>query len=74
MHASHRSNLLRKEPAHYTQFGWTEPPDLPYVWPVPMVKDEETTVPAKKSRRKNSDLFSETAVKITNVTTTTDGE
>lgn len=33
-HASHRSNLLRKDPAHYGQFGWTEPPTLPYVWPV----------------------------------------
>lgn len=34
-HASHRSNLLRKDPVHYGQFGWTEGPDLPYVWPVP---------------------------------------
>ena len=34
-HASHRSNLLRKMPAHYGQFGWTEPNDLPYVWPSP---------------------------------------
>lgn len=33
-HASHRSNLLRKDPIHYGQFGWTEPNDLPYVWPV----------------------------------------
>lgn len=33
-HASHRSNLLRKDPVHYGQFGWTEPPDLPYVWPI----------------------------------------
>lgn len=33
-HASHRSNLLRKDPVHYGQFGWTEPNDLPYVWPV----------------------------------------
>ena len=33
-HASHRSNLLRKDPAWYGQFGWTEPPDLPYIWPV----------------------------------------
>lgn len=32
-HASHRSNLLRKLPEHYGQFGWKEPPDLPYVWP-----------------------------------------
>lgn len=32
-HASHRSNLLRKDPDWYGQFGWTEGPDLPYVWP-----------------------------------------
>lgn len=32
-HASHRSNLLRKDPDHYGQFGWAEPSDLPYVWP-----------------------------------------
>lgn len=34
-HASHRSNLLRKEPEHYTQFHWVDGPDLPYVWPQP---------------------------------------
>lgn len=33
-HASHRSNLLRKLPSHYSRFGWTEPDNLPYVWPV----------------------------------------
>ena len=33
-HASHRSNLLRKDPEHYGQFQWSESPDLPYVWPV----------------------------------------
>lgn len=33
-HASHRSNLLRKDPVHYGRFGWTEPHDLPYVWPM----------------------------------------
>lgn len=32
-HRSHRSNLLRKDPVHYGQFGWTEPSDLPYIWP-----------------------------------------
>lgn len=32
-HASHRSNLLRKDPAWYSQFSWAEPDDLPYVWP-----------------------------------------
>jgi hypothetical protein len=33
VHASHRSNLLRKFPEHYSQFGWNEPATLPYVWP-----------------------------------------
>ena len=32
-HASHRSNLLRKDREWYSQFGWTEPDDLPYIWP-----------------------------------------
>ena len=32
-HASHRSNLLRKDPGHYGWFGWTEPPTMPYFWP-----------------------------------------
>ena len=32
-HRSHRSNLLRKDEAWYRQFWWTEPTDLPYVWP-----------------------------------------
>ena len=31
-HAAHRSNLLRKDAAHYGRFGWKEPPDLPYLW------------------------------------------
>lgn len=34
LHASHRSNLLRKDPFYYENFGWTEGPGLPYVWPV----------------------------------------
>jgi len=33
LHASHRSNLLRKNYEHYSQFGWTEPNNLPYYWP-----------------------------------------
>lgn len=33
-HSAHRSNLLRKDPVHYGQFGWSEPPTQPYVWPV----------------------------------------
>lgn len=33
-HSSHRSNLLRKDPVWYSQFGWKEDSTLPYVWPV----------------------------------------
>lgn len=32
-HASHRSNLLRKDAIHYGKFGWVESNDLPYIWP-----------------------------------------
>ena len=31
-HASHRANLLRKDYEHYSQFGWEENPENPYVW------------------------------------------
>ena len=33
-HASHRSNLLRKDSVYYGKFNWAEPNDLPYWWPV----------------------------------------
>lgn len=34
-HASHRSNLIRKDPKWYGKpQGWEEPDNLPYVWPV----------------------------------------
>ena len=32
-HSSHRSNLLRKKPEWYSQFGWKDDPTAPYVWP-----------------------------------------
>lgn len=31
-HASHRSNLLRKDKNYYSKFGWKESNDLPYIW------------------------------------------
>ncbi len=31
-HASHRAALLHKNYSHYCQFGWTETPQLNYVW------------------------------------------
>lgn len=34
IHSSHRSNLLRKDPVFYGQFGWLDDPEAPYVWPV----------------------------------------
>ena len=42
VHVSHRSALLRKDPEFYGRFGWREPPDLPYVWPVPKDSAAET--------------------------------
>jgi len=36
-HSSHRANLLRKNPEWYGQFGWTEDPSSPYVWPTKLV-------------------------------------
>lgn len=32
-HASHRSNLLRKNEEFYRKLGWLEPTDLEYIWP-----------------------------------------
>jgi hypothetical protein len=34
LHASHRSNLLRKDKEFYGKFAWTEPDNMPYFWPV----------------------------------------
>ena len=31
-HASHRANLLRKDFEWYSQFGWTENLESPYLW------------------------------------------
>jgi len=31
-HATHRSNLLRKDSGYYSKFGWKESSDVPYVW------------------------------------------
>jgi len=32
-HVSHQSNLLRKDPDWYGQYGWEVDPNLPYIWP-----------------------------------------
>jgi hypothetical protein len=34
IHASHRANLIRKDPERYRAFGWTEEPMETYIWPV----------------------------------------
>jgi hypothetical protein len=31
-HDSHKSNLLRKNPIHYSKYKWNVPDNLPYVW------------------------------------------
>jgi hypothetical protein len=52
-HASHRSNLLRKDSVYYGQYGWTEPPDLPYIWPCisrPTSKPAEPLPTGRRSR------------------------
>jgi hypothetical protein len=33
-HASHRSNLLRKNAEWYSQFQWSDSDDLDYIWPI----------------------------------------
>lgn len=33
VHSSHRSNLLRKNPDYYSQFGWIDDPSAEYFWP-----------------------------------------
>ena len=32
-HLSHKSNLLRKQPEHYSKHFLNIPDDLPYIWP-----------------------------------------
>lgn len=32
LHASHRSNLLKKDNVFYSQYDWTEPDNIEYVW------------------------------------------
>jgi hypothetical protein len=37
-HASHRANLLRKDPDYYGKYGWTEDPTMGYWWPTKEIK------------------------------------
>lgn len=52
LHDSHKSNLLRKHPSYYSQFGWEVPDDLPYFWPVPSIKKQ----PVKAKSESSSEL------------------
>ncbi len=49
-HASHRSTLVRKDPAHYRSRFPDTPDDLPYVWPV----RSENVVAAERRRAENA--------------------
>ncbi len=35
LHASHRSNLLKKDHDYYSQFNWEEEPGRDYIWILP---------------------------------------
>ncbi len=43
-HRSHQSNLIRKDPAHYSRLFPGVPDDLPYVWPRPKAEDQPPSV------------------------------
>lgn len=47
-HASHRSNLLRKNYEHYSIYGWTEPDSLNYFWPVGLDKPGVLIYPTRR--------------------------
>lgn len=50
-HASHRSNLLRKDFWHYSRHGWRERTDLPYVWPVQIEQPDRTMQKRKRKKQ-----------------------
>lgn len=39
LHLSHQSNLLRKDPVHYSKYFPNVPDNLPYIWPTPSTAD-----------------------------------
>eukprot|EP00850_Spirogloea_muscicola_P010580 SM000062S19966 [mRNA] locus=s62:591189:596080:- [translate_table: standard] len=69
LHASHRSNLLRKDPEFYGQYRWPEATDKPYVWPVPLSPPEQVVIAASAdddtaiSRLVSATLIAAAAVK-----------
>lgn len=44
-HASHRSNLLRKDPRHYGRFKWKVEADLSRYWPIIKTAGEKRSGP-----------------------------
>ncbi len=42
-HASHRSNLLRKDKEYYSKFNWKEKDNLAYVWPIKNLKSSKSS-------------------------------
>lgn len=38
IHSSHRANLLRKNYEFYSKYGWKENPNMPYYWPITILK------------------------------------
>jgi hypothetical protein len=59
LHAAHRSNLLRKDLLHYAQFGWSEPTDLPYIYPTSL---EELVNHGRSSRKQGESLHRHVSV------------
>lgn len=57
LHQSHRSALVRKDPAHYGSQFPSVPPDLPYVWPV----RSERVLEAERRKAANAVLRAERA-------------
>ena len=58
LHRSHRSALVRKDPAHYRPLFPDVPDDLPYVWPVrsPAVLEAEARRVENEARRRQRTL------------------
>jgi len=58
LHRSHRSALVRKDPAHYRPLFPDVPDDLPYVWPVrsPAVLEAEARRVENEARRRQRAL------------------
>lgn len=55
-HASHRSNLLRKDAVWYGQYGWAERPGLEYVWPTTDQKEQGREQMGRPTGRPDQDL------------------